>query len=173
MTCLPKWAQAITLSIFLAGLMPALLPTPAPARVVETRQYGVWEYQYFIAYPLPWCMVKTSWPQNKMILEIRMLPNRLDFFFYNSDWNLAKWREMGDTVFQIDGSDFHVNTATLDSNQALLGTFESQTGPFVRKLKAAKKMRIQFPKDQSISINLNGASAAVDAAIACWNRYQN
>lgn len=174
MTYLTQWARGIAVCFVMAGVFAALAPTSAESRVVENRKYGLWEYQHFVGNRLEWCGVKTNWPNNKMVLTIRLLENRLDYFFYNRDWNLRKRRKMGATVFRFGNrGSFSARTETLDSNNALFGTFDARISRFVKSFKAARRMKISFPTNQSIGVNLKGSSAAINAAIRCWNRNLN
>lgn len=173
MSILTQWARALAVSLAVAGFAAAFAPSTAEAKVVEKRQFGLWEYQHFIGDRLEWCGVKTNWPDNKMVLTVRMQRNRLDYFFYNRDWNLRKRRKMGDTVFVFGGREYYARTETLDSNRALFGTFDTRISDFVRRFKAARRMRIEFPTNQSIGVNLKGSSRAINAAIRCWDRNLN
>lgn len=173
MTILTHWARGMAICIVVAGIFAALAPKTAEAKVVDSRQFGLWEYQHFVGDRLEWCGVKTNWPDNKMVLTIRLLPERLDYFFYNRKWDLRRQRKMGDTIFVFGRNEFYARTETLDSNKALFGTFNTRISNFVRRFKAARKMRIEFPTDQSIGVNLRGSRRAMDAAVRCWNRNLN
>ena len=173
MTILTHWARGMAICLMLAGFFAAIAPTTTDARVVQKRQFGLWEFQHFVGDRLEWCGVKTNWPDDNMVLTIRLLSNRLDYFFYNRDWNLRRQRKMGDTIFVFGRSEFYARTETLDSNRALFGTFDTRLSNFVRRFKGARKMRIEFPTDQSIGVNLRGSSRAMDAAVRCWNRNLN
>jgi hypothetical protein len=80
---------------------------------------------------------------------------------------------MGDTIFVFGNREFYADTETLDSNRALFGTFREGIGSFVNRFKRARRMKLEFPTRQSIGVNLNGSSRAIDAAIRCWDRRLN
>ena len=169
---LSQWARGIAVFAVFVMALVTIAPQSADAKVRESRKYGLWEYQYFRG-DIEWCGVKTNWPNNKMVLTIRLRPNTLDYFFYNRDWNLTRNRRMGDTVFIFGRRDFYADTETLNSNQALFGTFRTQIGPFLRRFKSANRLKLEFPTDQSIGVNLKGSRKAMEAAERCWNRRFN
>ena len=98
MTYLTRWARGAALCAVVAAAFAVLAPRTADARVVESRTFGLWEYQHFVG-DIEWCGVKTNWPNDKMVLTIRLRYDTLDYFFYNQDWNLTTNRRMGDTIF--------------------------------------------------------------------------
>lgn len=172
MTHLTQWARGVALCAVFAAMFAAFAPKSAEARVVETRTFGLWEYQHFIG-DIEWCGVKTNWPNDSMVLTIRLRRDALDFFFYNQDWNLTTHRRMGDTIFVFGRSEFYADTETLDSNRAVFGTFRTRIGDFVARFKGARNMKLEFPTNQSLNVNLRGSSRAMDAAVSCWNRRLN
>ena len=155
MAHLTQWARGIAACLFMAAILAAVAPRDADARVVESRQFGVWEFQHFRG-DIEWCGVKTNWPNNDMVLTIRLRRKALDYFFYNKDWDLTPRRRMGDTIFVFGNSEFFADTETLDSNRALFGTFREDIGRFVNRFKRARRMRLEFPTRQSIGVNLKG-----------------
>ena len=169
---LRNWTRGIAACIALAAIAAAFSPSTADARVVDSRKFGVWEFQHFRG-DIEWCGVKTNWPNDEMVLTIRLRRKALDYFFYNRDWDLKARRQMGDTIFVFGNREFYADTETLDSNRALFGTFRDGISSFVNRFKRARKMRLEFPTDQSIGVNLKGSSRAIDAAIRCWDRNLN
>ncbi len=170
---LSQWVRGIAIFVMLAAFITTIAPSSADAKVREKRTYGLWEFQYFRG-DIEWCGVKTNWPNNNMVLTIRLRENTMDYFFYNKDWSLSRNRRMGDTTFIFGRREFFAETETLDSNKALFGTFRgTRITNFVRRFKAAKRMKIEFPTDQSIGVNLKGSSRAINAAIRCWERRIN
>ena len=172
MTYLTRWARGAALCAVVAAVLAVFAPRTAEARVVESRTFGLWEYQHFVG-DIEWCGVKTNWPNDKMVLTIRLRYDALDYFFFNQDWNLQTNRQMGDTIFVFGNREFYADTETLNSNRALFGTFRTRVSDFVRRFKGARRMKLEFPTNQSIGVNLKGSSRAIEAAIRCWNRYLN
>lgn len=158
----------------IAALMTAVLLATSTARVearvVQSAKYGVWEYQHFVG-EIEWCGIGTNWPNSDMVLMIRFRPTAIDYFFFNRDWNLGTNRAWGRTIFEVGGRAFAARTDTLGSRQALFGTFTGQVVDLLRRLKAARDMRIDFPTDQSVRVDLRGSGRAVDAAVRCWKRH--
>ncbi|MHA1537818.1 MAG: hypothetical protein ACTSUD_09695, partial [Alphaproteobacteria bacterium] len=147
-----------------------ITPVTASGGTVESSKFGVWTYTHFIG-DIEWCGVSTDWPNDTMVLTIRLRRNTLDFYFFNADWSLMRGQSMGDTVFVFDNHRFYASSDTLDSDKAVFGTFQARISKFVAQFKRARNMRLELPTDQSIDVNLKGSSKAMDAALQCWERY--
>ena len=166
MAHLTQWARIMATCLCVAAILAVIAPREAEARVVESRKFGLWEFQHFRG-DIEWCGVKTNWPNNEMVLTIRLRRKALDYFFYNKDWDLTPRRRMGDTIFVFGNREFYADTETLDSNRALFGTFREDIGSFVNRFKRARRMKLEFPTNQSIGVNLKGSSVTPAPA---WRR---
>ncbi len=167
-----KPVRGVLTATFLATVALTAATELASARMVEQRKYGLWTYQRFQG-RIEWCGVSTTWPNKSMVLTFRLQRNHYDFFFFNSGWNLRKNRRMRDTVLQIGSARFYARTSTLNSGKAIFGTFRGSVPAFFVRFMAARSMRIYFPTNQSISVNLRGSSNAMRAAARCWRTYLN
>lgn len=172
MTFLIRWVRRLLAATSFAAAAAAIAPDAASGGTVESSKFGIWTYEHFVG-DIEWCGVATTWPDDTMVLTIRLRRSGLDFFFFNDEWNLTSGRRMGDTVFVFGSRRFHADTETLDSDQAIFGTFQDRISNFVTQFKRARNMRIHFPTDQSIDVSLKGSSRAMDAALQCWERYLN
>ncbi|MFQ5564763.1 MAG: hypothetical protein ACE5EU_00150 [Paracoccaceae bacterium] len=170
MTYLTHWARQLSAGFFLVAAAVATVPDAASAGTVDSKKFGAWTYEHFIG-DIEWCGVSTNWPDQAMVLTIRLRRDALDFFFFNEDWNLTRGRRMGDTVFIFGSRRFGAATETLDSNKAIFGTFSDRISDFVTRFMRARTMRIDFPTDQTIEVSLKGSSRAMNTALLCWERH--
>lgn len=143
----------------------------ASANVIERRNYGYWSYERFAGRNFHSCDIRTQWPRGAQVLMIRLKRSRVDWYYYNRNWNLTPRRRWRETEFDFGYRRFWATSETLSSNRAMYGTVRSDIRGFVNFFRRARRMNIILPTGENISVNLRGSSAAFEAARRCWNRY--
>ncbi|MEM8742315.1 MAG: hypothetical protein AAGE13_12590 [Pseudomonadota bacterium] len=160
----------------LAAAVLSIHAMPAGARVVESRQFGNWLYEYNVSRTVTSCVASRYYSNAQF--SVRLYGNRMDVVFYRSDFRFRWDARQGTSVIRVRGNTYRLASSTPRRGNATaprasvlyLTVPGGRYRAFYDDLKRARNLQITLWNNAKYTVDLTGSSRALSAALSCWER---
>ncbi|MEM9047883.1 MAG: hypothetical protein AAGC92_04110 [Pseudomonadota bacterium] len=157
-----------------AACLLAVSAAPSNARVVESRQFGNWLYEYNVSRSITSCVASRYYANAQF--SVRFYGDRMDVVFFRQDFRFRWNARLGTSIIRVRGNTYRLasGTAARGSTPLASALYMSVPGDryrgFFTDLKRARTLQVTLWNNDSYAVDLTGSSRALDAALRCWER---